>query len=244
MDTKSFIAEFLGTFALVFIGAGAVLVNGVTGGAVGLIGIALAHGLVLMSMIYSLAGVSGAHFNPAITIALALNKRIEGAKAAGYVVSQLAGAGVAGFLLLFLFPSATAAQLYGWPAAVPMGFGIALEAVLTFFLVSAVYGTAVSKKAQPGIYGLAIGLVLTFDILVGGTQTGAAMNPARAFGPALASGIWGPQVIYWIGPVIGGLVASIIFEYLLSAQDERKPEKKDEAEKREDAGKKAEIRKR
>ncbi len=225
MEAKSFVAEFLGTFGLVFIGAGAVLVNGITGGAVGLIGIALAHGLVLMCMIYSLANVSGAHFNPAITIALALNKRIGGVKALGYVISQLLGASVAGFLLLFLFPAATSAQLYGWPLSVPMGFGIALEAVLTFFLVSAVYGTAVSKKATPGVYGFAIGLVLAFDILVGGTQTGGAMNPARAFGPAIASGVWGPQVIYWIGPVIGALVASLIYEYLLSEEKKSEPEK-------------------
>ncbi len=224
MEAKPFVAEFLGTFALVFIGAGAVLVNGLTGGAVGLLGIALAHGLVLMCMIYSLAGISGAHFNPAVTIALALNKRIEGMKALGYIVSQLVGASAAGFLLLFLFPSATSAQLYGFPTAPAMGFGIALEAVLTFFLLSAVYGLAVNKKAPAGMFGLGIGLVLTFDILVGGTQTGGAMNPARAFGPALASGIWGPQLIYWIGPLIGALVASMIYEYLLAEPAEKKAE--------------------
>lgn len=108
---------------------------------------------------------------------------------------------------------------------VGMGFGIAIEAVLTFFLVSVVYGVAVNKKAPPGFYGLAIGLVLTYDILVGGTQTGAAMNPARAFGPALASGFWGTQAIYWLGPVIGALVAGLVWEYLLSDQKEGEPAK-------------------
>jgi MIP family channel proteins len=220
MEARSYLSEFLGTFALVFIGAGAVLVNGLTGGAVGLVGIALAHGLVLMTMIYALGGISGGHFNPAVTIALAVHKRIGGVKAAGYVVSQLLGASAAGFLLLLLFPIATPAQLYGWPTTLDAGTGMALEAVLTFFLVSVVYGVAVNKKAAQGIFGFAIGLVLTYDIIMGGTVTGAAMNPARAFGPAIASGIWGPQFIYWLGPVIGGLVAGIVYEYLLAGQKE------------------------
>lgn len=225
METKSYLAEFLGTFALVFIGAGAVLANGLTGGALGLLGIAIAHGLVLMVMVYAFANISGSHFNPAVTIALALNKRIEGMKALGYILSQLLGASVASFLLLMLFPAASSAELYGFPISVSIGFGIALEAVLTFFLVSAIYGTAINKKAAPGIYGAAIGLVLTFDILVGGAYTGAAMNPARAFGPALASGIWGTQIIYWLGPVIGACVASFVFEYLLSDEKQMKNEK-------------------
>ena len=226
MDGKSLVSEFLGTFALVFIGAGAVLVNGITGGALGLVGIAFAHGLVLMTMIYALAHISGAHFNPAITIAMALNRRIDAMKALGYIVSQLLGAAVAGFMLLFMFPAATSAQLWGFPMDVGMGFGIAVEAVLTFFLVSVVYGVAVNKKAPAGFYGLAIGLVLTYDILFGGTQTGGAMNPARAFGPALASGFWGTQAIYWLGPIIGALVAGLVYEYLLADQKEPSVEAK------------------
>ncbi len=214
-DYKPFVSEFLGTFSLVFIGAGAVLANALTGGALGLLGIALAHGLVLMCMIYALAAFSGAHFNPAITIALWLNQRVESMRALQYVLSQLLGASAAGFLLLLLFPAATAAQLYGFPPNPDQTLGIALEAVLTFFLVSAVYGLAVSKKAPAHVFGLGIGLVLTFDILVGGSFTGAAMNPARAFGPALASGIWGPQLVYWAGPIIGALAASLVWEYLL-----------------------------
>ncbi|MBI5228001.1 aquaporin [Candidatus Micrarchaeota archaeon] len=215
MDLKKYLAEFLGAFALIFIGAGAVLVNGLTGGAVGLVGIALAHGLVLMTMIYGMAHISGAHFNPAVTIAMLANKRINLSDAAGYILSQLTGAGVAGFLLFFLYPTATSGQLYGFPTTIGLGFGIALEAVLTFFLVLTIYGTAVNKKAPSGFFGLAIGSVLIYDIILGGTQTGAAMNPARAFGPALASGVWGPQLIYWVGPVLGGLLASFVYEYLI-----------------------------
>ncbi|HSB46947.1 MAG TPA: aquaporin [Candidatus Bilamarchaeum sp.] len=210
---RAYLSEFIGTFALVFIGAGSVLAQGLNGSP-GLVGIALAHGIILLSMIYALASVSGAHFNPAVTISLLVNRRIEPAKAAGYVVSQLIGASVAGFALLMLFPVATSAQLYGFPQDVPLAFGIGLEAILTFFLVMAVYGTAVSKKAPEGAFGLAIGGAILADIAMGGSFTGAAMNPARAFGPALASGFWGTQLIYWAGPILGAIAASLVCEYL------------------------------
>ena len=222
MQIKELIAEFIGTFALIFIGAGAVLVNSLTNGGVALVGIALAHGLVLMTMIYSLAHISGAHFNPAVTIALLANKRIHLSKALSYIVAQLLGASVAGLLLLWLYPSASSEQLYGFPINLSFGFGVLLEAVLTFFLVLTIYGVAVNKQVQSGIFGLAIGSVLIYDILMGGTQTGAAMNPARAFGPALASGIWSPQIIYWIGPVVGALVASFVYEYLFLREEKSK----------------------
>ena|SRR3989338_2835463 len=214
MTLKNYVAEFIGTFALVFIGAGAVLVNGLTNGAVSVVGIALAHGLVLMTMIYSLAHISGAHFNPAVTIAMLANKRIELVKAVYYIISQLLGASVAGLLLLFLYPQASGEQLYGFPAELGFGFGMLLEAVLTFFLILTIYGVAVNKQAPAGFFGLAIGAVLIYDIVMGGTQTGAAMNPARAFGPALASGVWAPQFIYWVGPIFGALIAGFVYEYL------------------------------
>ncbi len=219
---KKYVAELIGAFGLTFIGAGAVLAQGITSGAVSLVGIALAHGLVLMAMIYSLAHISGAHFNPAVTIAMFVNKRIQLMDAIKYIISQLIGASIAGFLLLFLFPGATAAQLYGFPTNLALGFGIVFEAILTFFLVFVIYGVAVNKQAPSGIFGFAIGSVLIFDILMGGTQTGAAMNPARAFGPALASGIWGPQLIYWIGPIVGALVASFVYGYLFLEDDKKK----------------------
>jgi MIP family channel proteins len=211
---RNYVSEFIGTFALVFLGAGAVLVNSLTGGAVGLVGIGLAHGLVLTAMIYSFASTSGSHFNPALTIAMLANRRIDAKKAALYVVSQLLGACMAGFLLLALYPTATSAQLYGFPAEVPMVLGIAVEAVLTFFLVMTVYGVAVRKEAPAGIFGIAIGGIIIADIMMGGTQTGAAMNPARAFGPALASGMLANQAIYWLGPIIGAMVAGFVSEYL------------------------------
>lgn len=214
MEPKRAIAEFIGTFALVFIGAGAVLVNSLTGGAVGLVGIGLAHGMVLLAMIYSFASVSGAHFNPAVTIAMLAMRRISIADGAFYIVSQLLGAAAAAFLLVMLYPSATAEQLYGFPVALDTVNGIVIEGVLTFLLVTTVYGVAVSRQAPAGAAGLAIGAVILCDIMMGGTQTGAAMNPARAFGPALASGIMGTHLIYWAGPVLGAIAAALVAEYV------------------------------
>ncbi|MBI5223301.1 aquaporin [Candidatus Micrarchaeota archaeon] len=213
-DLKLYVSEFLGTFGLVFIGAGAVLVNGLTGGSVGLVGIAFAHGLILMAMIYSMGSISGAHFNPAVTLAMLINKRIDVKKAALYIVSQLLGASVAAFLLKLIFPVATSAQLYGFPIGISLATGIALEAVLTFFLVFVIYGTAVSKKAVPGVFGFAIGSSVALDIMMGGNITGAAMNPARAFGPAVVSGLFSDLPIYIIGPIIGAIVASVLCEWL------------------------------
>jgi MIP family channel proteins len=218
-STKSYISEFLGTFALVFIGAGAVLVNTLTNGAIGIVGIALAHGLVLMSMIYALSHISGGHFNPSVTISMLATKRIKLKEAALYILSQLVGASVAGLLLFMIFsqliPQMPREAVYGFPQKLPIAAGIAMETVLTFFLVLTVFGTAVDARAQKGFHGLAIGLVLTFDIILGGLVTGAAVNPARAFGPALASGMWDTQIVYWAGPIIGALAAGLLYNYLL-----------------------------
>lgn len=219
---KKYLAEFLGTFILIFVAEGTFLVNGITGGSLGLVGIALAQGMVLMTLIYSLIHVSGAFFNPAITITNFIHKRISGPMAFWYILAQLAGAAAAGLLLLILFPTATAAEHYGLPLDVDPLYGIIFEAILTFFLVATIYGVYINKYAPKDFYGLAIGSVLIFDTLFGGPVTGAALNPARAFGPALASGIWEPQLIYWIGPILGAVVASFVYEYLLAGQEKRK----------------------
>jgi MIP family channel proteins len=213
---KKYLAEFLGTFMLIFVAEGTFLVNGITGGSLGLVGIALAQGFVLMTLIYSLMHVSGAFFNPAITITMYMHKRIKALRAFGYVICQLCGAATAAFLLLVLFPGATPLEHYGLPPDVDLGTGLVFEAILTFFLVATIYGAYINKHAPKGFYGLTIGSVLIFDTLLGGPVSGAALNPARAFGPALASGIWGPQVIYWVGPIAGAILASYIYEYLLS----------------------------
>jgi MIP family channel proteins len=218
------VAELVGTFAFVFIGAGAIVTNTMTHGAVGLLGIALAHGLALSIMISVFGATSGGHFNPAVTIGFLVTRRIAPLLALLYIVAQLVGATLAGLLLRIIFPEAVwqAAQL-GTPNLAPgvsFGTGVLLEAVLTFFLLLAVFGTAVDERA-PKIGGFGIGLTVLFDILMGGPLTGASMNPARTFGPALAGGFWQNDLVYWIGPIIGGIIAALLYEYVILPRRER-----------------------
>jgi aquaporin Z len=212
-------AEALGTFGFVFVGAAVVVVNGgFPNSGIGLLGIALAHAVVLSVMVTATMTISGGHLNPAVTIGLLATRRIDPVSAAAYIVTQLAAACVAAFLVkLMLPPTAVRNAMLGVPviaSSVTLQQAIGLELVLTFFLVSAVFGTAVSPDA-PRVAGFGIGLVLLFDILVGGPLTGAAMNPARAFGPAAVSGEWVGHLVYWIGPIAGGLLAAVVWEYLL-----------------------------
>ena len=217
--TRRLTAEALGTFGLVFVGAAVVVVNGgFPNSGIGLIGIAFAHAIVLSVMISSTMTISGGHLNPAITIGLLLGRRIDPLSAAGYIAVQLAAACLAAFLVKLLLPApAVRGAMLGVPviaSSVSLGQAIGIELVLTFFLMSAVFGTAVSPDA-PRVAGFGIGLVLLFDILVGGPLTGAAMNPARAFGPAVISGEWVGQLVYWIGPIAGALLAGVLWEFLL-----------------------------
>ena len=215
-------AEFIGTFGLVFIGAGSIVVNEASG-ALGLLGVALAHAMVLSVMVTALMRISGAHFNPAVTFGLWLANKIEAKDAGLYVLTQLVAAVVAALLVKTLLPS-VAGEItgYGLPRIannVDLIQAILLEAILTFFLVSAVFGTAVSPEAPSGIGGFGIGLVLLFDILVGGPLTGAAMNPARAFGPAAIANDWVGQGAFWIGPLLGGAVAALVWGKVLLPKD-------------------------
>ena len=214
-------AEFVATFALVFIGGGAVHMDNFTNGSLGLPGIALAHGLVLMTMVYATGHISGAHINPAVTFGMFITKKIRAGTAFGYIIAQLAGSVLAGFLLVMLLPYAPGADpgVTMVSAEISSATGIAIEALLTFFLVFVIFGTAVDSKAPAGFYGLAIGLVLTFDILVGGPLTGAAMNPARSFGPALISGFWENHLVYWIGPLTGSTIAALLYTKILQKTD-------------------------
>ena len=210
------IAEFIGTFALIFIGAGAIVADKVMGGTVGLTGIALAHGLAIATMVSALGAVSGGHFNPAVTFGFLVTRRIAVSSAAVYVAAQLLGAVVAAAILKGTAPAAAVAAVsLGTPAlgnGTAFATGVVIEAVLTFFLVTAVFGTAVDPRA-PKIGGFGIGLVVAMDIFMGGPLTGAAMNPARAFGPALVQGFWSDHLVYWIGPLLGGGVAALVYEW-------------------------------
>lgn len=211
-------AEALGTFALVFIGAGSVMSRYFPNADYGVLGIAIAHGLVLGVMVTAVMGISGGHLNPAVTLGLLTTRRITPATAAGYIVAQLLGAVLAAAALKPLYPNGVLrAGALGTPslsASVSLPEGIALEMVMTFFLVSAVYGTCVNPDS-PRIGGFGIGLTLLFCVLMGGPLTGAALNPARAFGPALMSGQWVAHVVWWVGPILGGVLAAVVWEYFL-----------------------------
>jgi MIP family channel proteins len=219
---RACIAEAIGTFALCFIGAGSIVLNTKTGGAVGLIGIALAHGLILSVMISALGGVSGGHFNPAVTIGFLVTKKQEVGAGISYIISQLIGATVAGLLLRIIFaPDVWQKAHLGTPMlgdGVSFGTGILVEIVLTFFLVTAIWGTAVDDR-KPDVGGFAIGLTIAADILMGGPLTGASMNPARTFGPALAGGGFDNHLVYWIGPIIGAVLAAVLYNNILIKKD-------------------------
>jgi aquaporin Z len=212
------VAEALGTFGLVFFGAGAVIANVFPGANYGLLGIALVHAIVLSVMVSATMNISGGHLNPAVTISLLVARRTDAQSAIAYIIAQLIGAVLAALALKMLLPSQVVrGALVGTPSiasTITVGRAVAIEALLTFFLVSAVFGTAVSPEA-PKIGGFGIGLVLFFDIMVGGPLTGAVMNPARAFGPSVVSGAWTGHIYYWIGPVLGGVVAAILWDKLL-----------------------------
>jgi len=216
------IAEAFGTFLFFFVGAGSVVLgdylaaNGGTGP--GLLGVALAHGLALAVLVSALGAVSGGHFNPVVTLAVWIMGRITPMRAGLYVVAQLAGGLAAGLGLKVAFADAWQASNIGTPALGPgitPALGIGIEAILTALLVLAVIGTAVDPRA-PKIGGLAIGLAVAADILVGGPLTGAAMNPARWFGPALAAGAYADWYVWWIGPAIGAVIAALIYRSTLA----------------------------
>ncbi len=216
-------AEILGTFTLVFFGCGAVVMDSFPGARFGLMGIALVHAVALAVAVTAAIPISGGHLNPAVTVGLLATRRITPGDAAVYIVSQLAGALFAVAVAKWLLPS-NVGDLIAWGTptlnpGVTFGKGIAIEAVLTFFLMSAVMGTVVSAKA-PKVGGFGVGLTLIFAIMVGGPLTGAALNPARAFGPALLSGNMTAQAAYWIGPIIGALAAAVLWDRgLLRDQD-------------------------
>jgi aquaporin Z len=213
---RHFMAEFIGTFALVFIGGGAIMASDLAKNPAGITQIALAHGLILALMVTATMRVSG-HLNPAVTIGFLVTRRIEPIMAGVYVLAQILGAVLAAYALKHLFPLevVTASRLGGQSIAldVSMTQAIVLEAIATFFLVFVVFGTAVDPKA-PRVGGFAIGLTVAADILAIGPLTGASMNPARSFGPAVASQIFEGQAVYWIGPILGAIAAALLYDTL------------------------------
>jgi MIP family channel proteins len=213
--SKSLWAEFVGTFTLCFIGQGAICVNQMMGASgPGLVGIAIAHGLALAVMISALGAVSGGHFNPAVTFGFLLTGKQKLGAAIGYWIAQLAGAVVASVLLTKVFPASVWQECKLGAAALAPGIspmaGAGVELVLAFFLVTAVWGTAVDPRA-PKVGGFAIGLAVLMGILMAGPITGAAINPARAFGAALVAGAWDNAWVWWVGPLAGGAIGALAY---------------------------------
>ncbi len=209
-------AEFIGTMLFVLVGAGSIVAN--VSGPAGALGIALAHGVGLAVLVTIMMPISGGHLNPAVSVALWVGDQIDAKTLGRYVAAQLLGAIAGALLIKGLFPASLArVTSLGTPqlsGAIGLFEGIALEALFTFVLVSAVFGTVVSPQAQR-IGGFGIGLALLACALGGGALTGAALNPARAFGPALVSWDWHGQAVYWIGPVLGASVAAVLWKFLL-----------------------------
>lgn len=210
---RALTAEAIGTFALCFIGILAINTDAITGGTgtASLATIALAHGLTILVMVAALGAISGGHFNPAVTAGFVATGRMTPARGIQYMIAQVGGAALASLLIAFLFGREVVAA--GTPAMAgnvhPVG-GAVVEAVTTFFLVLVIFGTAVDDRAPKSLFPIAIGLTVALDIMATGPITGAAMNPARALGPALVGGMWDAHWVYWVGPLLGGIAAAML----------------------------------
>jgi MIP family channel proteins len=213
---RHFVAEFVGTFALVFVGGGAIMASDLAKNPAAITQVALAHGLILALMVTATMRISG-HLNPAVTLGFLATRRIEPVMAGVYLIAQILAAVIAAYALKALFPAtvAAASRLGAQSVSIDVSTAqaIVLEAIATFFLVFVIFGTAVDSRA-PKVGGFAIGLTVAADILAIGPLTGGSMNPARSFGPAVASGIFEGQAVYWIGPILGALAAALLYEWL------------------------------
>jgi len=225
MGRQAYVAEFIGTYALVFFGSLSVTifasnVLGLASPAAALIGIALTTGLILMAMVYAIGWISGCHINPAITITAVALRKLEFDDGVGYLVAQILGAVLAGWTHMLIQPGNGALTGYGSIAPGPAIGGsdliaLVVELIITFFLMFSVYAVLYTGKVPAGASGVLIGMTMTADILIAGALTGGAANPARALGPAVASGIYSSLWVYWVGPIIGALLAGFVYEHLL-----------------------------
>ncbi len=204
---KKYIAEFIGTFSMIFCGTGAMTINEVTGGSVSHVGIAITWGLIVMAMIYAFGEISGAHFNPAVSIAFAYAKKFSWKEVPKYIIAQILGAILASVLLCFLFP--TSETLGATIPTVDVWRAFVLELLLTFFLMVVIINVSTGSKEIGVIAGIAIGAVVLLEAMFAGPITNASMNPARSFAPALVSGNLTHLWLYMVAPIIGALLAVV-----------------------------------
>ena len=231
VNPRAWFAEAIATFGLVFFGPLSVILSVVVFGdglsIEAIIMISLGHGAIIALMVYAFGHVSGAHINPAVTIPMMITKKIGIADGIGYIISQVVGGIIATLTLVVILPEIGKPVLWGGHGgpsellnnSVMSGFMV--EAILTFFLVVVIFMTAVHKKAPKSVYGAAIGGMVFLLHLVGVPLTGASMNPARTLGPALASGFWEFHWIYWVAPIVGGIIAGVIMNYVFVKKAEK-----------------------
>jgi MIP family channel proteins len=210
------IAEGIGTFFLVLIGPGAVMVNAYGDGVIGHAGIALAFAFVVLAMIYAIGHLSGAHINPAVTIAFWSAGRFPAGEVLPYVAAQSLGAILASLTLRWILGPVGA--LGATVPAIPVGPAFAVEFLLSFVLMFVIMAVATDERVADGFAGLAVGLTVGFDAMMGGPLTGASMNPARSLGPAVAGGVWDAHWIYWAAPIAAMAVAARSYEFLRAAR--------------------------
>jgi len=232
VNPRNWFAEAIATYALVFFGPLAIILSVVAFGdglsIESIIMISLGHGAAIGLMVYAFGHISGAHINPAVTIPMMITKKISVADGIGYIIFQLIGAVVAAFSLKAILPEIGAKVHFGTQTGPSellnnsVMAGITVEIILTFFLVTVIFLTAVHKKAPAGIHGISIGGMVFLLHLVGVPLTGASMNPARTFGPAVVSGFWELHWLYWLAPIIGGIIAGVIMNYVFVNKAEPK----------------------
>jgi len=232
VNPRAWFAEAIATYALVFFGPLAIILSVVAFGdglsIESIIMISLGHGAAIGLMVYAFGHISGAHINPAVTIPMMITKKISVADGIGYIIFQLIGAVVAAFSLKAILPEIGAKVNFGTQGGPSellnssIMAGITVEIILTFFLVTVIFLTAVHKKAPAGIHGISIGGMVFLLHLVGVPLTGASMNPARTFGPAVISGFWELHWLYWLAPIIGGIIAGVIMNYVFVNKAEPK----------------------
>jgi len=232
VNPRNWFAEAIATYALVFFGPLSIILSVVVFGdglsIESIIMISLGHGAVIGLMVYAFGHISGAHINPAVTIPMMITKKISVQDGIGYIIFQLLGAIIAALSLKAILPELGAKVNFGTQGGPSellnssIMAGITVEIILTFFLVTVIFLTAVHKKAPAGIHGISIGGMVFLLHLVGVPLTGASMNPARTFGPAVVSGFWELHWLYWVAPIIGGIIAGVIMNYVFVNKDESK----------------------
>ncbi|MEZ4553313.1 MAG: MIP/aquaporin family protein [Dehalococcoidia bacterium] len=211
-EVRAYAAEALGTFLLVFAGPGAAVINVVSEGGVGSLGISLSFGLAVMVAIFAIGHISGAHINPAVTLAFATFGSFPWRHVPAYLIAQLVGAAAAAFALRLLFDNV--GDLGSTIPTDGAGQALGLEVIITFFLMFVIVAVATDERAVPGAAAVAIGGYVALAATFSGPIAGASMNPARSFGPAIASGVWTDHWVYWLGPIAGALLGAFAYGWL------------------------------